>query len=42
MKSPSLEAFKKCVDVAQRGMVSGRGGDELVVGLDWLRDHFQS
>lgn len=25
--SPSLEALKKCVDVAQRDMVGGCGGD---------------
>ena len=37
----SLEAFKKCVDVALRGMVSGHGGDELMVGLNDLRGLLQ-
>lgn len=32
-KSPSLEIFKKCVDVALRDVVSGHGGDGLIVGL---------
>ena len=36
-----LEAFKGCVDVALRDMVSGHGGDELTVGLDDLRGLFQ-
>lgn len=31
-----LEAFEKCGDVALRDMVSGHGGDGLVVGLDGL------
>ena len=31
VQSPSLEGFKKCVDVALRDMVSGHGGDELTV-----------
>ena len=26
--------FKKCVDVALRNMVSGHGGDGLIVGVD--------
>ena len=34
MESPLLEAFKKCVDVALRNVVSGHGGDGLVVGQD--------
>ena len=37
MKSPSLEVFKNCVDVAVRDMVSGHGGDGLLVGLAGLR-----
>ena len=32
VESASLEVFKKCVDVALRYMVSGHGGDGLVVG----------
>ena len=34
MESPPLEVFKSCVDVALRGVVSGRG----VMGwwLDWV------
>ena len=41
LQSSSLEVFKKCVDVALRGMVSGHGGDESMVGLDDLSGHFQ-
>ena len=41
VESPSLEAFKKHGDVALRDMVSGHGGDGLVVGLDGLRGLFQ-
>jgi len=33
--------FKNCVDVALRGMVSGRGGDGLMIELDDLRGLFQ-
>lgn len=36
MESPSLEVFKNGGDVALRDMVSGHGGDGLVVGLDGL------
>ena len=32
-ESLSLEAFKNCVDVALRDMVSGHGGDELMLVL---------
>ena len=38
MESLSLEVFKKCVDVALMDMVSGCGGDGLVIGLDNLSD----
>jgi len=37
----SLEVCKSCVDVVLRDMVSGHGGDGLVVGKDDLRDLFQ-
>ena len=34
VESPSLEVFKKCVDVALKDRVSGHGGDWLmVIGL---------
>jgi len=36
-----LEAFKKCGDVALRDVVSGHGGDGLMVGLHDLRGLFQ-
>ena len=41
-RSPSLEVFKNCVDVALRDMVSGHGGDGLMVEPDDLCDLFQS
>ena len=41
VEPPSLEVFKKCVDVALRDMVSGRGGGGLMVGVDGLRGLFQ-
>ena len=41
MESPSLEQFKKQVDVALRDMVSGHGGDGLMVGLGDLGGLFQ-
>jgi len=37
----SQEVLKNCVDVALRDMVSGYGGDELVVGLDGLSGIFE-
>ena len=37
MKSLSLEVFQNRVNVAPRDMVSGHGGNGLVVGLDDLR-----
>jgi len=30
---PSLEVFKKCGDMALRDVVSGHGGDWLMVGI---------
>jgi len=39
--SPSLEMFKNRVDVALRDVVSGHGGDGLVVGQGDLRGLFQ-
>ena len=41
VESPSLEVFKSPGDVALRDMVSGHGGDGLVVGLDDLSGLFQ-
>jgi len=40
VQSPSLEVFQSRVDVALRDMVSGHGGDGLVVGPDDLRGLF--
>ena len=40
VQSPSLEVLKKHRDVALRDMVSGHGGDRLMVGLDDLRSLF--
>ena len=37
---PFLEVFKKRVVVALRDVVSGHGGDGLMVGLDDLCDFF--
>ena len=41
VESLSLEVFKNRADVALRVMVSGRGGDGLIVGLDDLSVFFQ-
>ena len=41
MESPSLEAVKKCGDVALRDTVSGHGGDGLMVGPGDLSGLFQ-
>mgnify|MGYP001855407150 CR=1 FL=1 len=41
VESPSLEVFQSCVDMALRDMISGHGGDGLMVGLDDLRGLFQ-
>ena len=35
--SPSLEVFKSCGDAALRDVVSGHGGDGLMIGLNDLR-----
>jgi len=42
VESPFLEVFKKRVDVALRDMVSGHGGDGLMIGLDGLSGLFQA
>ena len=41
VESPSLEVLKNHRDVALRDMVSGHGGDGLVVGDDDLGHLFQ-
>ena len=41
VESPCLEVFKKHGGVELRDMVSGHGGDGLVVGLDGLSSLFQ-
>ena len=41
VESPSLEVFKKHMDVALRDMVSGHGGDGLMVGLGDINGLFQ-
>jgi len=41
VESPSLEVFKKCVDMHFRTWFSSHGGVGLVVGLDGLRGLFQ-
>ena len=40
MESPSLGVFKNCVDVALRDVVSGHGGDGLMLVRDDLRGLF--
>lgn len=40
-ESPYLVVFKKRADVALMDVVSGQGGDGLVVGLGDLRGLFQ-
>ena len=40
VKSPSLEVFNSHGDVTLRDVVTGCGGDGLVVGLDDLRGLF--
>ena len=43
VESLSLEVFKNSVDVSLRDMVSGRGGDGLVVGFsDWILEVFSN
>jgi len=37
VESPSLEVLRKHGGVALRVMVSGHGGDRLMIGLDDLR-----
>jgi len=39
-ESPSLEVFKNHGDVVLRDVVSGHGGDGLIVGLDDLSGLF--
>ena len=41
VESLSLEVFKNRVDVALGDVLSGHGGDGLMVGLDDLRGLFQ-
>ena len=41
MESLSLEVFRKHGDVALRDVVSGHGGDRLMVGLGAFSGHFQ-
>ena len=38
----SMAVLRKCVDVALRAMVSGNGGDGLMIGLDDPRGLFQT
>ena len=42
VESPSLEVFRKRVDVALRDVVSGYSGGGLVIELDDLRGLFQA
>jgi len=41
VESPSLEVFKKCVDVVVQDMVNRHGGVGVTVGLDDLGGLFQ-
>ena len=41
VESPSLEMFKKRLDVVLRDVISGKTGDGWMVGLDDLRCLFQ-
>jgi len=41
VQSPSLEVFQNHVDVGLRDMVSGHGGDKLMIRLGDLRSLFQ-
>jgi len=41
VKSPFVKVFKKHIDVALRDMISGHGGDGLMVVLDDLSGLFQ-
>ena len=41
VESLSIEVFKKCEDVALRGVVSGHGGHGPMAGLDDLSGLFQ-
>ena len=41
LESPSLEVFKRSVDVAKRDLMSGHGGSGLMDGLDDLSGLFQ-
>ena len=41
VQSPSLEAFQSRVAVALKDIISGHGGDGLVIGLDDLNCLFQ-
>ena len=41
VESWSIDVFKNHGDVVLRVIVSGRGGGELTVGLDYIRGLFQ-
>ena len=41
VQSLSLEVFQNCGDVTLRDMISGHGGDELMVGLEDFSGLFQ-
>jgi len=42
VEPPFLEMFKNCVDVALRDVVSGHGGEAMMVGLHDLSGLFQT